>query len=66
MVLDRFSLRPTETDQDNQRGLQRDEASALYDTETISKVADQKLTAFKKVGSDVKTTTMSLRQLKKL
>ena len=27
---------------------------------------DQKLKAFKKVGSDVKITTMSLRQLKKL
>ena len=42
MVLDRFSLRPTETDQDNQRGLQRDEASGLYDTESLNKVADQK------------------------
>ena len=48
------------------RGLQRDEASGLYDTESLSKVADQKLKAFKMVGSDVKITTMSLWQLKKL
>ena len=66
LVFDRFSLRPTETDQDNQRGLQRDEASGLYDTKSLSKVADQKLKAFKMVGSDVKITTMSLWQLKKL
>ena len=61
-----FRLRPTETEQDAKLGLHRDESSGLYDSESFGKVAEQKLQAFKKAGTDVKMTVMSMPQLKEL
>ncbi|MEE2689120.1 MAG: EAL domain-containing protein [Pseudomonadota bacterium] len=61
-----FRLRPTEMDQDQKLGLERDESSGLYDTESFGKIAEQKLETFKRSGADVKMTVMSLPQLKEL
>ena len=61
-----FRLRPTETEQDKKLGLERDELSGLYDTESFGKIAGKKLEAFKKAGADVKMTVMSMPQLKEL
>lgn len=61
-----FRLRPTETEQDEKKGLHRDESSGLYDAESFGKVAEQKLHALKAAGADVKMTVMSLPQLTEL
>lgn len=61
-----FRLRPTEMEQDAKLGLERDESSGLYDSESFAKVTKRKLEAFKKTGTDVKMTVMSMPQLKEL
>ena len=61
-----FRLRPTEMEQDAKLGLERDESSGLYDSESFAKVTARKLVAFKKAGNDVKMTVMSMPQLKEL
>ena len=61
-----FRLRPTEMEQDAKLGLERDESSGLYDSESFAKVTARKLEAFKKAGNDVKMTVMSMPQLKEL
>jgi EAL domain-containing protein (putative c-di-GMP-specific phosphodiesterase class I)/GGDEF domain-containing protein len=61
-----FRLRPTEMEQDSKLGLERDESSGLYDSESFAKVTARKLEAFKKAGNDVKMTVMSMPQLKEL
>ena len=61
-----FRLRPTEDEQDEKLGLQRDEASGLLDSESFGKVVEQKLESFKQAGTDVKMTVMSMPQLKEL
>ena len=54
-----FRLRPTETEQDEKLGLERDEASGRYDTESFGKVAEQKLEKFKQAGTDVEEEWVS-------
>ena len=61
-----FRLRPTEDEQDEKLGLQRDEASGLLDSESFGKVVEQKLESFKQAGTDVRMTVMSMPQLKEL
>lgn len=61
-----FRLRPTTIEQDEKKGLHRDEDSGLYDAESFGKVAEQKLQALKAAGADVKMTVMSLPQLTEL
>ncbi|MGB0554575.1 MAG: hypothetical protein ACPGQV_18715 [Alphaproteobacteria bacterium] len=61
-----FRLRPTEMEQGSKLGLERDESSRLYDSESFAQVTARKFEAFKKPGTDVKMTAMSMPQLKEI